>query len=311
MPRTPTPVIGSSLAEHRAGLQRLGVEGGEVAYLDTGPAQAEPVLLLHGIPTSSWLYRRIAARLATGGLRAIAPDLLGFGASDKPTGRDLYSARHQSERLIALLDHLELTQATLVVHDAGGPWGFEILQRHPDRVAGLVVLNTTAYADAFTPPREMRALGGPLGPLMLRLMRSRLGKTMVHKMLADLTHTGKTLDRAATEPHWQALREGGTTALRAFAQDLEPFTAHFSQYAEALRRADIPASLIWGTHDPVLHADRLVPRFTEDLGLDPSDIHLLNRASHFLQEDRPDDIADLISHFVQQQVTPRRHASST
>jgi pimeloyl-ACP methyl ester carboxylesterase len=311
MPMTPTPIIGPSLSEHRAGLQRLAVEGGELAYLDTGPTQAEPILLLHGIPTSSWLYRRIAPRLAADGLRAIAPDLLGFGASDKPTGRDIYSPRHQGERLVALLDHLELEQATLVVHDAGGPWGFEIIERHPQRVAGLVVLNTTAYADAFTPPREVRALGGLLGPTMLRLMRSRLGKSMVHKMISDLTHTGKALDRAATEPHWQALREGSTTALRAFAQNLAPFTAHFSQYADALRRADIPASLIWGTHDPVLHADRLTPRFTEDLGLEPGDIHLLERASHFLQEDRPDDIADLISHFVHQQVIPRRPAPST
>jgi haloalkane dehalogenase len=297
MPRTSIPVAATS-AGHRAALQRLTVDAGDLAYLDVGPADGQAVLLLHGIPTSSWLYRGIAARLAAAGLRAIAPDMLGFGASDKPSGREVYSPRSQAERLVALLDHLGLPQVTLVVHDAGGPWGFELVDRYAPRVAGLVVLNTTAYTDGFTPPRDVRALGGPLGPAMLRLMRSPLGKGMVHRMLAGLTYRGKTLDRAATEPHWQALREGGTAALRAFAQDLPMFMDQFPRYAAALRTARIPATLIWGTRDPVLRAENLVPKFTQDLRLSPADVHLLDQASHFLHEDRPDDIADLITRFV-------------
>ncbi|WP_028049626.1 alpha/beta fold hydrolase [Cellulomonas sp. URHD0024] len=290
--------------EHTAALKRLAVSGGHLAYLDVGPVAGPPVLLLHGIPTSSWLYRTIAARLAADGLRAVAPDLLGFGASDKPAGRDLYAARQQADRLLTLVDHLGLSQVTLVVHDAGGPWGFELVDRHPERVAGLVVLNTTAYADAFTPPRDIRALGGPLGPAMLAMMRSPLGRPMVHKMVAGFTHAGKSLDPAVTEPHWLALRDGGTTALRAFAQDLPAFTAEFPRYAAALRRLDAPAAVVWGTHDPVLRADRLVQRFVDDLRLDAADVHLLDGASHFLQEDRPDDIAELVQRFVVDRVVP-------
>jgi pimeloyl-ACP methyl ester carboxylesterase len=306
-PKTPIPAV-PTLAGHRAALRRLPVDAGDLAYLDVGPADGQAVLLLHGIPTSSWLYRGIAARLAAAGPRAIAPDLLGFGASDKPAGREVYSPRGQADRLVALLDHLGLPQVTMVVHDAGGPWGFELVDRHAQRVAGLVVLNTTAYTEGFTPPRDVRALAGPLGPAMLRLMRSPLGRRMVHRMIAGLTVRGATLDRAATEPHWQALREGGTAALRAFAQDLPMLMEQFPRYAAALRAAQLPATVIWGTGDPVLRAERLVPRFTQDLRLDPADVHLLDRASHFLQEDRPDDVADLIVRFVaDQRPHPTRH----
>lgn len=297
--------ISPQLAAHRASLGSLQVDGGKIAYLDVGPRDGEPVLLVHGIPTSSWLYRSIAARLAASGMRAIAPDLLGYGASDKPAGREVYSAVRQASRLGALLDFLELPQATFVVHDAGGPWSFEIVDRHPERVAGLVLLNTTAYADAFKPPRDVVALGGPMGPLMLKLMRTPVGKRLVHNMLSDLTHQGRKLDRAVTAAHWHALREGGTTVLRAFAQDLDAFMSQFPRYAEALRRLAVPALIIWGADDPVLRPERLLPGFTQDLRLSPDDVHVLDRASHFLQEDRPDEIADLVSRFVSEQVAPR------
>ncbi|MEO6714385.1 MAG: alpha/beta fold hydrolase [Mycobacteriales bacterium] len=263
------------------------------------------MLLVHGIPTSSWLYRGVAVRLAAAGVRAIAPDLLGFGASDKPSERTVYSTRRQANRLVALLDHLELPQATFVVHDAGGPWSFELVDRRPERIAGLVVLNTTAYADAFNPPRDVRALGGPMGPGMLRLMQSSIGKRLVHRMLSGLTHRGKSLGSEATDVHWHALREGGTSALRAFAQDLEPFMAQFPRYADALRRIDVPATVIWGADDPVLRPERLVDRFAQDLRIPPGAVHILANASHFLQEDRPDEIADLVARFVSEQIAPR------
>ncbi len=304
----PTPTS-QTFADHRAALTRLDVDGGRIAYLDLGPSDAHPVLLLHGIPTSSWIYRAIAPQIAGAGLRAVAPDMLGFGASDKPVERSAYTLARQAGRLVALLDHLELERVTLVMHDAGGPWGLELLDGHPDRVAGLVVLNTTAYPDAFTPPRDILALAGPLGPAMLGMMRSPLGRSMVHRMISGLTHAGAGLDAWVTRPHWQALREGGTAALRAFSQDMNDALAQMPRYAEALRRsAHLPSTLIWGTEDPVLRPERLVPRFTADLDLEPGNVHLLEHASHFLHEDRPADIARLIIEFVTTQVAPSRGA---
>lgn len=295
-----------SITEHRAALQYLPVNGGRLAYLDIGPRDGDAILLLHGIPTSSWLYRNIASMLAADGFRVIVPDLLGFGASDKPSDRELYAPAHQAERLVALLDHLDLDTVTMAVHDAGGPWGFELVDRHPHRLAGLAILNTTAYADAFTPPLEVKALGGPLGPVMLRLMRSAAGRPMVHRMVSQFTHAGRTLSPNVTEPHWMSLREGGTRAMRAFAQELPAFVGNFARYSAALRRiAGTPAIVIWGTEDPVLRAELLVPRFVADLQLTPEHVHLLDGASHFLQEDRPEEIAGLIADLVRDRVARR------
>ncbi|MEV4141669.1 alpha/beta fold hydrolase [Dactylosporangium sp. NPDC049742] len=167
----PAPFL---LSTHRAAQHRLAVDGGQLAYLDLGPRDGHPVLLLHGTPTSSWLYRDVAARLAAAGFRAIAPDLLGYGASDKPADHSLYTPHLQAERIVAILDHLGLAQVTMAVHDLGGPVGFEIAETSPTRIAGLVVLNTTAYADAFRPPLRLRMLGGPLGPPMLAMMAARV-----------------------------------------------------------------------------------------------------------------------------------------
>lgn len=298
----PKPAEPSTLAGHRARLHRLAVDGGDLAYLDAGPRDGMPVVLVHGMPTSSWLYRRVADRLATAGVRAIAPDLLGFGASDKPTGREVYSVARQAERLVALLDHLNLPAATFVVHDLGGPWTFELAERHPGRIAGLVVLNTSAYAELMTPPQQVRLVGGPLGPIMLALMGSRAGRPLIRTFFADFTHTGRALSRDATDGHWQPLHEGGTRAFRAFALDLDAAMAQFARHAAALRRLDVPATVIWGTADPVLRHDLLIPRFTSDLKIPAADVHLLDRAGHFLTEDRPDDVADLITAFVQSRI---------
>jgi pimeloyl-ACP methyl ester carboxylesterase len=287
-----------SLARHRSRLQYLATPGGRIAHLDTGPRDGRPVVLVHGMPTSSYLYRRVAERLAQAGVRAIAPDMLGFGASDKPADARQYELAHQADRLALLLDHLGLPAATFVVHDLGGPWVFELADRHPERLTGLVVLNTSAYAELMTPPREARLVGGPLGPALAALMGSRAGRPMIRKFFADFTHRGRTLDRAVTTAHWTPLHEGGTRAFRLFARDLDATMAQFARHAAALRRLGVPAAVVWGVEDPVLRAETIVPRFVADLRIAPQDVHLLDRASHFLQEDRPDDIAEVVADLV-------------
>jgi haloalkane dehalogenase len=291
-----------SLAEHRARLSFLPTPGGRIAYLDRGPRDGLPVLLVHGMPTSSYLYRVVAERLAAAGLRAIAPDLLGFGASDKPADPESYGVGRQADRLVQLLDRLDIPAATIVAHDLGGPWSFEVAERAPHRIAGLVVLNTSAYAELMRPPREARMVGGPVGPLMLAVMGSRVGRPMVRKFFADFTHRGRRLDRAVTTAHWTPLHEGGTRVFRVFAKELDATMATFARYAAALRRLRVPATIIWGAADPVLRADRIVPRFSADLAIAAKDVHILDQASHFLQEDQPERVADLIAGFVHSRV---------
>lgn len=294
-----------TLAAHRARLDRLETPGGTIAYLDIGPRNGQPVVLVHGMPTSSYLYREVAQQLAAAGLRAIAPDLLGFGASDKPHDPAAYELRAEAARLTQLLDHLGLADAVFVAHDLGGPWTFEVADREPQRISGLVVLNTSAYAELMTPPREARLMGSPIGPVLARAMGSRLGKPMIHKFLADFTYPGTRISREVTDAHWVPLHEGGTRAFRQFAVGLDATMAEFARHAAALRRLDVPATIIWGSTDPVLRAERIVPRFAADLRVEPEYVHILDGASHFLQEDRPGDVAALITRFVTREM-PRR-----
>ncbi|MGY2127748.1 haloalkane dehalogenase [Blastococcus sp. SYSU DS0617] len=120
-------------------------EGGRlrVAYVDEGPADGETVLLLHGEPSWSFLYRKMIPVLAGAGLRVVAPDLIGFGRSDKPVNRDDYSyARHVGWMRQALLDQLDLSGITLVGQDWGGLIGLRLVAENPDRFARVVVANT-------------------------------------------------------------------------------------------------------------------------------------------------------------------------
>src|SRR3954451_20788984 len=114
-----------------------------VACIDEGPREAEPVLLLHGEPSWSFLYRRMLPVLLARGLRGVAPDLVGFGRSDKPTEPSDYTyARHVEWVRAAVLDELGLTGITLVGQDWGGLIGLRLVAEHPDRFARVVVANT-------------------------------------------------------------------------------------------------------------------------------------------------------------------------
>lgn len=114
-----------------------------VHYVDEGPTGGQPVLLLHGEPSWSYLYRHMVPVLAGAGFRAIAPDLVGFGRSDKPTPRTEYSfARHVEWMRSLLFDALDLSDATLVGQDWGGLIGLRLVGEHPDRFARVVAANT-------------------------------------------------------------------------------------------------------------------------------------------------------------------------
>ena len=120
------------------------VDGGlRVAYVDEGLADGAVVLLLHGEPSWSFLYRRMIPVLAGAGLRVVAPDLVGFGRSDKPARREDYSyARHVGWMREALFDGLDLRDVTLVGQDWGGLIGLRLVAEHADRFARVVVANT-------------------------------------------------------------------------------------------------------------------------------------------------------------------------
>ena len=131
-------------------------EGGtlRVHYLDEGPADGPVVLAMHGEPSWSYLYRKMIPPMVDAGLRVIVPDLVGFGRSDKPTEQSDYSyERHVAWMQAAIIDHLELTDATFVGQDWGGLIGLRLVAENPDRFAQVVIGNTGLPTGADRPTR--------------------------------------------------------------------------------------------------------------------------------------------------------------
>ena len=157
-------------------------------YLDEGPRDGEVILCLHGQPVWSYLYRKMIPVLVKGGYRVIAPDLIGFGKSDKPAQRSDYTYANHVGWLTSLLSSLELTDLTLVCQDWGGLLGLRALTEHPDWFARAVVANT-GLPDAKGIPDEM---AGPM-----RTMLENTPALPIPEMFAKLRLT-KTASASCT-----------------------------------------------------------------------------------------------------------------
>src|SRR5439155_20170608 len=125
------------------------IGGMRMHHLDEG--SGDPVVLFHGEPTWSYLYRKMIPVLSQHA-RCIAPDYFGFGRSDKPVDRDWYTYDAHTESIARLAEQLDLTNVTVVVEDWSGPIGLRFAVEHPERVARLVILNTGIYSGR--PPNE-------------------------------------------------------------------------------------------------------------------------------------------------------------
>jgi len=128
-----------------------------VHYIDEGPRQAAPVLLMHGEPSWCYLYRKMVPVITAAGYRAIAPDLPGFGRSDKPSKRSDYTYQRHVDWMTAFIEAIDFQNATLVGQDWGGLIGLRLVAEHPDRFARVVAANT------FLPTGDM-----PAGEAFLR-----------------------------------------------------------------------------------------------------------------------------------------------
>jgi haloalkane dehalogenase len=118
------------------------VDGARIQYVDEGPASAEPVLMLHGEPSWSYLYRKMIPLIAQAGYRAIAPDLVGFGRSDKPARREDYTYQRHVDWMRGLIEQLDLHNITLICQDWGGLIGLRLAAEHDGRFARIVAANT-------------------------------------------------------------------------------------------------------------------------------------------------------------------------
>lgn len=278
--------------EHRQRLKYINLADGKIAYVDEG--EGPVVLLVHGVPTSSWLYRHIIPSLVEKGHRVIAPDLLGFGASEKPKGYEIYSEAAQGKRLLALMQQLGIDQWMHVCHDGGGLWTWEMLKQSSEGVSRLVLLNTIIYESGFDPP--LRFEPGWIAKFYTFLYKGALSaRLMIGATMKNGLSKRIKLSKKDKEGYWRPMREGGNRALYYF------FTQTCNKlpdyYDDVLRSLSVPAMVIWGAKDPMLKWEPQAINIMADLRMDPADVHLLQEARHFIQEEQPEDIANWIDAF--------------
>jgi haloalkane dehalogenase len=252
------------------------------------------VVLLHGVPASSFLYRKMLPRLADQGLRGIALDFPGLGLADRPVDFD-YSWSGLARWLGSAIDELGVKRCHLVVHDIGGPIGCEWAIRNPDRVLSLTVLNTDLSPATFRRPPTMRPFAIPgIGAVWLRATPNAAFAFLFRLQgLGDRTATSTAEIYAYRELLMRADRG------RAFLRIMRGFelTAQKDRFlAEGLANRSYPARIIWGKDDPALGLDHM-ERVRKVLGVD--DVALLP-AKHFLQEDQ----AEAVAYEIADQVAP-------
>ncbi|MDX1621115.1 MAG: haloalkane dehalogenase [Nitriliruptorales bacterium] len=272
-------------------------EGLRLARVEAGPASGETVVLLHGEPTWGYLYRKVIPPLVDAGLRVVAPDLPGFGRSDKPTDRDWY----QYDRLYDALD-AQLSAAspddpvTLVVHDWGGLLGLVWATEHPERVARLVICNTALYV----PGREPSEAWLQFHDFVERADELPIGYLVDGAVAGDLDEEV----RAAYEaPFHEPAAHAGAIALplRVPLSDEDPGAQRQWAANQALTSWEVPTLIIWGADDPILPV-KVGQRWAETI---PGCVGLetLTPAAHFLQEDQGERMGELISRFVTSEST--------
>lgn len=261
-------------------------EGGTIKYIDEGSGRV--ILLLHGIPTSGWLYRKMITPLVESGHRVIAPDMLGFGSSDSPKGYDAYREMYQAERLIDLMDSLNVKKWTHVFHDAGGLWTWELLQKYPNRIERLIILNTIIYKNGFKPP--VRFGKNLLTKGIMKLYSTKLLNGFLVNQLFKGGLTKNNLSKSDLEGYKRPLLEGKINGLYYFFSN----TCHdIKNYETVLKSLNTQSTVIWGKNDVFLLWEPQAEKVKRDLNLADENIHLIE-AKHFIQEEKPKTLCDII-----------------
>lgn len=254
-----------------------------------GPA----VVCLHGVPASAFLYRKLLPELARRGLEGVAFDFPGLGFADRPVDFD-YSWTGLADWMQTALDAAHIDAFHLVVHDIGGPIGFDFIRKHPQRILSLTVLNTLVYVARFTKPLVMRPFEMPvLGAVWVRMMDSP-AIAPFFRWQGALSGPGYSELRA----YGELLRLGDRG--RAFLDIMRSFEtteAFEARILPPLRDRTFPAQVIWGRYDTALPMRTRGADLKRALRLQ-SDVHAV-AGKHFLQEDAYEDIAERIERLVQ------------
>ena len=275
--------------------RRLAVHDSHMTYVEVGVG--DPIVFLHGNPTSSYLWRNVIPQLAGRG-RCLAPDLIGMGRSGKvPSGR--YRLADHVRYLDAWFEALDLRRVTLVVHDWGSALGFHWARRHPERVKALVymeaIVRSVAWAEWPEAARKIfQALRTPAGEEMILAKNIFVERILPASVLRGLAPE-------EMERYREPFREPGEsrrptlTWPREIPIDGEPadVSALVNEYAAWLARSPLPKLFVNGNPGSILVGAQR--QFCREW---PNQQEVTVKGSHFLQEDSPVEIGQAIARFL-------------
>lgn len=265
---------------------------GRMHYIDEG--QGRPLVMVHGTPTWSFLYRHLVKGLSDS-YRCIVPDHIGFGLSDKPEDWS-YRPPDHAQNLRALIEHLGLHDIVLVVHDFGGSIGLSYAIEQPDNVRGIVVFNSWLWSlhENRQAVRINRLMAGRLGDLLYKRLNFS-ARVLVPLVMGERAKLTKTAHRHYINvvPHPQD-RQGMLT----FARELVGSSVWYDTLWQRRGRiSDHPALLLWGMKDPgvragVMDLSRWQQLFTR------ARIMTFPTAGHFVQEEEATALVPIIRDFL-------------
>ena len=267
----------------------VDVDGLRMHYIDEGTG--DPILCVHGEPSWCYLYRKMVPALSKHG-GVIAVDLVGFGRSDKPVGRESYTYKLHHDALAAFITKLDLQRMTLVCQDWGGLLGLPMAVEMPDRFARLVIMNTGLPVSGKPPNAAF---------LAWKAFANRAGDMEVGRVIQNATVTDLTPEVVAAydAPYPDATYKGGALQfpnLVPITEDAEALPT-MRRTAEALKSWTRPALVMFSDKDPITAGGDKSFRALIPSAKDEPEI-VIKDAAHFLQEDKGEEIADHIVEFL-------------
>lgn len=261
-------------------------------YVDEGPATADPVLMLHGEPSWSYLYRKMIPIVVDAGHRAVAPDLVGFGRSDKPVQREDYTYQRHADWLLAFIEAAGLQNITLVCQDWGGLLGLRLAVEHPERFARVVAANT------MLPTGD-----GPPAEAFLRWQE--LSQSAPQFDAGAILNMGTTTELSpeimdayrAPFPDDTYLAGARQFPMLVPTRPDDPASSANRKAWKLLRTFEKPFLCAFSDSDPIMAGrDRLFKQHVPGAQGQPHTT--IEGAGHFLQEDKGEDLARVVVDFV-------------
>jgi pimeloyl-ACP methyl ester carboxylesterase len=274
------------------------IDGQTIFYREAGDPNHPVLLLLHGFPASSFMFRDLIPLLADR-FRVIAPDYPGFGHSAAPSTRDFsYTFDHLTDIVERFTDRLGLARYGLYLQDFGGPVGFRLAARRPDRVSFLVVQNANAYEEGLPDsfwqlPRQLWADPSPAN-------RAIIAKAAMSDEALEWNYTHGMADPSKISPDsWllqQSLldRPGNREAMVELLVDYGSNPGRYPEWHKYFRVHQPPTLIVWGRHDEIFPESGAHPYLRD---LPNADLHLLD-TGHFALEDHSEVIAAHVKRFA-------------